>query len=75
MNTFWKLNVISILYAFMIFIPVELFVNVSRISRLTGWNIDTVGIMIGVIASVILLSALTIYITKRLMTLPIRNPA
>ena len=69
MNTFLKLNVISILFAFIIFIPIELVVNASRMSRLTGLNIDEAGKVIGVvsIASVILLSAFTIYITKRWM--------
>jgi hypothetical protein len=68
-NTFLKLNAISILYAFIIIIPIELFVNASRISRLTGSNLDEAGKVIGVvsIASVILLSALTIYTTKRWM--------
>ncbi|CAM3325015.1 hypothetical protein FITA111629_15725 [Filibacter tadaridae] len=66
MNTFWKLNVISVLYAVMIFIPIELFINVSRISRLTGWDFDVINKVIGVsaIVSVILLSAFIHYLTK-----------
>lgn len=42
MKKFIKLNVVSILYAFFILIPLELAVNVYRISRLTGWDINTV---------------------------------
>jgi len=45
---FLKLNVISFLYALMIFIPLELMFNVYRISRLTNWGIDTVNILNGV---------------------------
>ncbi|WP_188206656.1 hypothetical protein [Alkalibacillus aidingensis] len=66
MTTFWKVNVISVMYAVTIFIPIELFVNVSRISRLTGWELNVVGIMVGVcvIVSVLLLSVAIIYLTK-----------
>lgn len=42
MKKFIKLNVVSILFAFFIFIPLELMINVYRISRLTGWDINTV---------------------------------
>ena len=42
MKYFIKLNVFSILYAFMIFVLIQLMGNIYRISRLTGWNIDTV---------------------------------
>lgn len=43
-----KLNVVSILYALMIFFPLELMLNVYRISRLTNWEIGTVNILTGV---------------------------
>lgn len=42
MKYFFKLNVVSILYALMILFPIELMANVYRISRLTGWNIGDV---------------------------------
>jgi len=69
MNTFLKLNVLSALYAVMIFIPIELYINVSRISRLTGWNFNVINIVIGVsaIVSVIFLSAIISYLTKAWM--------
>lgn len=44
MNYFLKLNVVSILYALMAVIPLELMLNVYRITRLTGWEIGTVNI-------------------------------
>lgn len=45
MHYFLKLNVVSILYAFMVFVPLELMLNVYRISRLTNWEIGTVNIL------------------------------
>lgn len=42
MKYFLKLNVVSILYAFMVFVPLELMLNVYRISRLTNWDIGMV---------------------------------
>lgn len=36
------MNMVSILYAFFIFVPIELMVNVYRISRLTGWDLKTI---------------------------------
>ncbi|ENH95549.1 hypothetical protein J416_15567 [Gracilibacillus halophilus YIM-C55.5] len=49
MKYFLKLNAISILYALMIFIPVQLVMNVYRISRLTSWEIGTIISLTGVI--------------------------
>ncbi|MGJ7922894.1 hypothetical protein [Neobacillus sp. LXY-4] len=48
MKYFIKLNVTSILYAVMVFVPLELMINVYRISRLTNWEISTVNILTGV---------------------------
>lgn len=42
MSYFLKLNVISMLYAFIVFIPFELMLNGYRISRLTEWDLATV---------------------------------
>ncbi len=42
MNYFLKLNLMSILYALMILVPIELMVNVYRLSRRTGLGIGTV---------------------------------
>jgi len=49
MKFFLKLNTVSALYAFVLFISIELQVNFYRIWRLTGWQVNTVDIVIGVI--------------------------
>lgn len=62
-----KLNVISILYTLMIFVPLELMLNVYRISRLTSWEIGKVNILTGVtlVVGVIGGTILLFYLTKR----------
>lgn len=65
MEYFIKLNAVSLLYDLMVFIPIELLVNVYRISRMTDWEIGTVNILTGVtfiveiIAGTLLISHLT----------------
>lgn len=65
MKYFLKLNAVSILYALMVFIPIELMANVYRITRLTNWEIGTVNILtgltliIGIIGGTILIHFLT----------------
>ena len=49
MKYFLKLNVVSILYAFIVLIPIQLMGNVYRISRLTTWEIDTLNMLIAAI--------------------------
>ncbi len=49
MKIFLKLNMLSAVYAFMLFISIELGVNFYRIWRLTGWEANTVEIVIAVI--------------------------
>lgn len=41
-----KLNVVSIIYALMVFVPLELIFNIYRITRLTNWGIGMVNFMI-----------------------------
>lgn len=67
MNYFLKLNVVSMLYAFIVFIPFELMVNVYRISRLTSWDIGTVNALTNVtlIATFIGGSILIYFVTKK----------
>jgi hypothetical protein len=62
-----RLNTISILYALMVFIPVQLMVNVYRISRLTSWEIGTVNILTGVILliEVVVGSIMLYFLTKK----------
>lgn len=69
MNYFLKLNAVSILYAIMIFVPLELMLNVYRISRLTDWQIDTVIIFsdISIVAGFIFGTILLFFLTKKWM--------
>ncbi|MGE7603412.1 hypothetical protein ACQKL5_13125 [Peribacillus sp. NPDC097675] len=66
---FLKVNVVSILYALILFIPLELIMNVYRISRLTTWDIGNVNILIGCTAIVLLVSGtiLLFFLTKKWM--------
>lgn len=69
MKYFLKLNIISILYAIMIFIPLQIMINIYRISRLTGWNIGTINILSCIIIIFISISgtAFSILLTKKWM--------
>ncbi|WP_404328600.1 hypothetical protein [Mesobacillus maritimus] len=69
MKTFFKINGISILYALMLLIPIELLLNVLRISRITGWNLNVVWMVMGIsaVVSFILLSSIIFYFTKKLL--------
>lgn len=49
MKQFWKLNAISMLYALMVAIPVELMLNVYRISRIADLEIGTVNSLTGIV--------------------------
>ncbi|MCJ1909210.1 hypothetical protein [Planococcus ruber] len=49
MKQFWKLNAVSMLYALMIAIPVELMLNVYRISQVANMEIGTVNRLTGII--------------------------
>ncbi|MBS4220097.1 hypothetical protein KHA96_17430 [Bacillus sp. FJAT-49711] len=67
MKYFLKLNVVSILYAFMVFVPLELMINVYRISRVTNWEIDTVNILtvVTLIVEIIGGTMLLLFLTKK----------
>ncbi|WHY84622.1 hypothetical protein QNH39_18435 [Neobacillus novalis] len=67
MKFFIKLNTISTLYAIALFIAIELIVNVSHISTLTGWEWDNVYIVIAVInvIGLLLSTMLFICLTKK----------
>lgn len=49
MKFFWKLNIVSALIAFVLFISIELQLNFYRIWRITGWEVDTVNNVIAII--------------------------
>lgn len=67
MKHFIKLNMVSMLYALMIFIPIQLAANVYRISRLTTWDLGTVNIIssLVIVAGFIFGTVLLLYITKK----------
>lgn len=67
MKYFLKLNVVSILYAFIVLIPIQLMGNVYRISRLTTWEIDTVNMLIAaiIIVDVIGGTILLLFLTRK----------
>lgn len=67
MKFFIKLNIISALYAIALFIAIELIINVSHISMLTGWKWDNVYIVIAAInvIGLLLSTILFIYLTKK----------
>lgn len=69
MKFFLKVHAVSILYALILFIPLELMLNAYRISRLTTWNVGNVNILIGCTAIVALLSGTTLifFLTKKWM--------
>ncbi|MBT2658097.1 hypothetical protein J7E81_23135 [Bacillus sp. ISL-18] len=67
MMFFIKLNTLSALYAIALFIAIELIINVTHISTLTGWEWDNVYIIIAAInvIGLLLLTILFIYLTKK----------
>ncbi|MEH7494254.1 hypothetical protein [Neobacillus niacini] len=69
MKFFIRLNTISALYALALFIAIELIINVSHISELSGWDWDHVYIVIAVINVIGLLLSTLIFIslTKKWM--------
>ncbi len=67
MKYFCKLNVVSIIYALMVFVPLELIFNVYRITRITNWNISTV-IIVTCVTLIIVIIGVTIilhFLTKK----------
>src|SRR5699024_4113434 len=69
MRYFLKLNVMSMLYSLIIFVPVQFMGNVYRISRLTNWDIRMVNSLFGmtIIIGMILGTILIYYLTKNWM--------
>ncbi len=63
MKFFIKLNTLSALYALALFIAIELIINVSRFSDITGWDWDRVYFVIAVINVLGLLLATVIFIS------------
>ncbi|CAN7549388.1 hypothetical protein [Rossellomorea sp. LjRoot5] len=63
MNYFVKLNVVSMIYALMILVPVELMVNVYRLTRLTSWEMGVVMDVSGfLIVAIFLMGTVFLYL-------------
>lgn len=69
MKFFIKLNTISALYALALVVAIQLIINVSSISWITGWEWETVYIIIAVInfIGLLLSTILFIFLTKKWM--------
>ena len=67
MKYFCKLNILSILYALMVFVPIELMVNVYRISRVTNWEVGTVSMLTNVtlVIEIVGGTILLLFLTKK----------
>jgi len=67
MKFFIKINTISALYALALVIAIELIINVTHISSLTGWSWDNIYILVAVInvLGLLLSTLLFIYLTKK----------
>ncbi|WP_298834575.1 hypothetical protein [uncultured Planococcus sp.] len=69
MKNFIRLNLISFIYSISILVPIELTINVLRISRLTNLDIDTVSILsLLVVIFVFLVSSIGIVFVIRKWT-------
>ncbi|SDM71494.1 hypothetical protein [Sediminibacillus halophilus] len=62
MRYFLKINGVSILYAIMALIPIQLTVNIYRIYRLTGWNPTIVnGVLLTIMLTLIIAGTIGIF--------------
>lgn len=52
-KNFIKLNIMSLLYAIMLVIELQLLVNVYRFSRITGWEVSTVSNLVLILMSIV----------------------
>lgn len=70
MKYFIKLNVVSMIYAFLLFLIIELQMNFYRIMRITGWNADRVDVGITILSWILFLltTGITIWLTARQLT-------
>ena len=67
MKSFFNINKISALYALALSIAIELIINVTHISEVTGWEWDTVYIIVAAInvMGLLLATLLFIFLTKK----------
>ena len=69
MNYFLKIHAVSIIYALMILVPVELMANLYRLTRLSGWDMDFVKNVSGGMSGAVLIMGTVIlyFLTKKWM--------
>ncbi|WP_040285112.1 hypothetical protein [Sporosarcina koreensis] len=67
MKTFLRIQLLSPLYAVMVFLPIEMVTNLTRLSRLTGWSLNLTMMVSAIVAvlSVLILSVVIARMTKR----------
>ncbi|WP_017754009.1 hypothetical protein [Calidifontibacillus oryziterrae] len=67
MKFFLRLNFVNMIYALMAFVPLELMLNVYRMSRLTDWSISTLNILIALSTITIIIGGtiLLFFLTKK----------
>lgn len=70
MKYFLKLNALSALYAIMLFVVIELLVNIYRISRISGLELGIVDIVINIFIVVLCIISFIgfVWITKKYLT-------
>ena len=56
MSYFLKLNIVSAMYALVMFVPAELLINMYRINRITGWDFEMIEIATFIINLIVLVS-------------------
>ncbi|WP_391115844.1 hypothetical protein [Psychrobacillus sp. L3] len=68
-NYFWKLNIVSAIYAFFLFFSFELQLNFYRIWRLSGWEANSVSLITALlhIVGFLLLTLLVYMFDKKWM--------
>lgn len=69
MKDFVKLNTVSVIYAFALFISIELIINVYRINRVMGWDVDVIllAIPLTILIVFILSTVLVIQLMRKWM--------
>lgn len=70
MKYFIKLNALSVLYAFMLFVVIELPLNIYRISRISGLELGKVDTLLFIFKLVLFLlsSIVFIWLTKKYLS-------
>lgn len=63
---FARLNIFSALYAFVLFVQIQLMGNIYRIERITNWSGNTVNIRVGILILIIfIVTSILFYLITR----------